>query len=98
MPCYACSKNYLAITSDGNAIKCTTHIEDKANRLGDFLGNRKYENNLYDNPLFSTCETCCLFPICLGRNCRYDFVHSRENCEKKYTNIFMERLKDEEYL
>ncbi|MBO4541406.1 MAG: hypothetical protein J5736_05475, partial [Bacilli bacterium] len=81
LPCYACQKNTAIVDAEGRVRKCTLHLEDPKNDLGNFENFSSLNDGFWVGPRFSDCELCRFYPICLGRMCRYRTLANRKECE-----------------
>ena len=83
MPCYACMKNNYIIDSNGNVKKCTVHLNDKNNCLGELDKFEEIDDNSWTKYKYKECPECEVFPLCLGKMCKYKNIDSFEMCRKE---------------
>lgn len=72
--CYAAKNDSFSIDYDGTVMKCTVHIEEKTNKVGNLSdGNLLLGDHLMSlwtsHDLMERCKTCVILPICYGKKC-----------------------------
>lgn len=83
MPCYACMKNNYIIDSKGNIKKCTVHLSDKDNYIGKLEKFEEIDDSHWTKYKYNECPECEIFPLCLGKMCKYKNIDSFEMCRKE---------------
>ena len=93
MPCYACMKNNYIIDECGNIKKCTIHLNDERNNLGNLDNFEKIDDSNWINYKFKECQECEVFPLCLGKMCKYDKLDTFEKCRAERVEEIEQEIK-----
>lgn len=83
MPCYACLKNNYIVDACGNIKKCTIHLNDKKNCLGKLNEFDNINDDIWTRYKYEECPNCEIFPLCLGKMCKYDNLDTFKKCRDK---------------
>ncbi len=90
--CYACYKNSICIMPNGNILKCTVHLDDDNNIVGNLNNNTFFiDDSFWTNMHFKECPKCIAFPTCLGKLCIYRTPKTFSECNQNAHN-YLERL------
>ena len=94
--CYANIKNNVAFDSNGNIMKCTVHLDDLKNILGNIksLDKISFNDDFWLKNRFENCEECPTFPLCLGKICKYSKLDTFEVCSKKNISTLVDVLEE----
>lgn len=92
--CYACYCNSISILPNKRIMKCTVHLDDEKNIVGNIMENKlKVNDEKWTKMHFEDCPKCIAFPTCLGKLCPYRTPKTFSECSNK-AYIFFEELGD----
>lgn len=93
IPCYACMENSFCVYPNNKILKCTVHLDDDINTVGSIEQSIVINDDKWNETRFNECKNCKLYPVCLGKDCKYNGYPSYIECEKANVDKFIKGAK-----
>jgi len=78
--CSLLMPNSLLIKPDGSVGKCSVHLNNPHNSFKTIFDKTKIDDSWWTKTNFDNCDKCALYPICLGKSCKFEGHQTQEEC------------------
>lgn len=93
--CYAAKHNSFLVDAHGCIRKCTVDLHNEENYVGQIHGTNDFSIDIRSlakwvesQSHFPECESCMIYPVCMGRSCPLATLKKTSNCKTNKAAIY----------